>query len=156
MHAGPDVPGTLKPLAGLTRATQNMKWRLPPPVYRSKSTTYPVLSGRGSECTGRRRVLALYVLAENRNRRAAHGPHKIAWRPQVTLALADPPERRDSREFLLHAPRRDAFEAVHQLGQAHLRRIVDQQVYVVGFAVEFLQHRFEVGADRSEISSRRL
>ena len=46
--------------------------------------------------------------------------------------------------------RRDAFEAVHQLGQAHLRRIVDQQVYVVGFAVEFLQHRFEVGADRSE------
>src|SRR5215475_14347347 len=45
------------------------------------------------------------VLAENRNRRAAHGPHKIAWRPQVTLALADPPERRDSRAFLLHAPR---------------------------------------------------
>src|SRR5262249_29261490 len=86
-------------------------------------------------------VLALYVLAENRNRRAAHGPHKIAWRPQVTLALADTPERRDSREFLLHAPRRDAFEAVHQLGQAHLRRIVDQQVYVVWFAVEFLQHR---------------
>src|SRR5215831_12078787 len=70
-----------------------------------------------------------------------HGPHKIAWRPQVTLALADTPERRDSREFLLHAPRRDAFEAVHQLGQAHLRRIVDQQVYVVWFAVEFLQHR---------------
>src|SRR5262249_29544893 len=55
-------------------------------------------------------VLALYVLAENRNRRAAYGPHKIAWRPQVTLALADTPERRDSREFLLHAPRRDAFE----------------------------------------------
>src|SRR5262244_2409773 len=37
-----------------------------------------------------------------------------------------------------------------KLGQAHLRRIVDQQVYVVGFAVEFLQHRSEVGADRSE------
>src|SRR5215475_9441053 len=60
------------------------------------------------------------VLAENRNRRAAHGPHKIAWRPQVTLALADPPERRDSREFLLHAPRRDAFEAVHQLGRPQI------------------------------------
>src|SRR5262249_4155094 len=85
-----------------------------------------------------------------------HGPHKIAWRPQVTLALADPPERRDSREFLLHAPRRDAFEAVHQLGQAHLRRIVDQQVYVVGSPLNcFSTASKSVQTDRN-ISSRRL
>jgi hypothetical protein len=44
---------------------------------RSKGATYPVLQGRGSERTGRRPVLALYVPTENRDWRSAHGPHEI-------------------------------------------------------------------------------
>jgi hypothetical protein len=69
-----------------------------------------LLQGRGSERTGRRPVLALYVLAENRDWRSAHGPHEITRRPQVRLAVADAPERRDGWKFLLHTTR--GFERV--------------------------------------------
>jgi hypothetical protein len=58
-----------------------------PPLRRSKGATYPLLQDRGSERTGRRPVVALYVLAENRDWRSAHGPQEITRRPQVRLAL---------------------------------------------------------------------
>ena len=43
--------------------------------------------------------------------------------------------------------RRHALEAVHQRGDGHLRRVLDQQVHVIVFPVELAQLRAEVAAD---------
>ena len=66
---------------------------------------------------------------------------EVAWRPQGT-----PPQLLvDARVVLLadHATG-DAFEAVHQCRDRHLRWVVHQQVNMVILAVELHQFRLEV------------
>ena len=49
----------------------------------------------------------------------------------------------------------DAFEAIHQARNGHLRRVGDQQMHMIPLAVEFFQGRFEVlahvGKDGSQV-----
>ena len=41
--------------------------------------------------------------------------------------------------LLAEQPRRDALEAVHQRRQSHFRRVVNEQVHVIGISVELDQ-----------------
>lgn len=90
------------------------------------------------------------VLFQDRERRTAHRSSEIAWRPKNAATFPNRPKRHDARKLLFKTPARYAFQAIHQFRQAHLRRIIDQQMHVVTFAVELLQFDIEVGTNRSE------
>ena len=90
------------------------------------------------------------VLFEDREWRTAHRSSEVTRRPKNAATFPNRPERSDARKFLLETPARYALQAVHQLGQAHLWWIIDQQMHMVAFAVKLLQFNFEVGADRDE------
>src|SRR5699024_11067057 len=57
--------------------------------------------------------------------------------PVVALQLGELPA---------HVPAGDALQGVDQPGECHLGRVDDQEVHVVGFAVELHQFGLEVGA----------
>ena len=50
-------------------------------------------------------------------------------------------------KLLAQQPRRDTLERSDQIGQGHLGRVVDQQVYVIVFAVELHQLGIKIFAD---------
>jgi len=68
----------------------------------------------------------------------------------MPLAFPHAPERGNAREFLFHPAGRDALQAVDQLGQADLGRVVHQQMDVVLLAVELAQLHLEVFANIPE------
>src|SRR5664280_2015406 len=83
------------------------------------------------------------VLADDRQRRPAARRREARRRPQMLPVGAD--------AVLLPQPTRGhALERVHQRGHGDRRRVLDQQMYVVVFAVAFDQVSPEVFADRSE------
>ena len=53
-------------------------------------------------------------------------------------------------KLLAKQPRRDTLERSDQIGQGHLGRIVDQQMYVIVFAVELHQLGIKILADACE------
>ena len=53
-------------------------------------------------------------------------------------------------KLLAKHPRRDTLERSDQIGQGHLGRIVDQQMYVIVFAVELHQLGIKILADACE------
>ncbi len=108
-------------------------------------------SPRGSPGSGPSRVLdgtvlLLDVLPHDRQRRAADGPGEVGPGPQALRAPVVPDE---VGELLAQAAGGDALEAVDQLRDGDLGREVDQQVHVVGVAVEHDQLDLEVVADHA-------
>lgn len=57
---------------------------------------------------------------------------------------------RGCRERLLEEPARDTLEAVHQFRQANLRRVVDEPMTVIAFAVELVSLHVATSADTFE------
>ena len=91
--------------------------------------------------------LAFHVLPDDAQRSAAAGRGEVRRGPQV-LPLPDTPLQLG--EVPPDEPRRHTFEAVDQAGQFNGRRVLDQQVHVVVFAVAFHEDGAEVGADLPE------
>src|SRR5450755_4567374 len=88
-------------------------------------------------------ALALDIGADDAQRRSAARRGEVGRRPQVLPVGADPVP-------LPEPPRGDALEGIHQRGDGHLRRVLDQQVHVVVFPVALREHRAEVLADLPE------
>ena len=107
-----------------------------PPTLGPAIKTRDVPAPLGPVLRAHRPLAGFEPLRTDRDRGACDRPHEIARRPKVSLAVANIPERGNGREFLFHPPTRNAFQAVHQLGQSDLRRVVDEQVYMVWFAID--------------------
>lgn len=96
------------------------------------------------ECALDRMVLLLYILAQHRDRYSAYRTGEVRARPQpLRMPIVAHELGNSSRS------RRDETRAgVRELRQRDFGWEVDQQVDVIGFAVELDQFAFEVLTDR--------
>jgi hypothetical protein len=101
----------------------------------------------GSERSGRDGLLLLDVLAQDADGRAPAGRRQVAGRPKNAPALGP---RMEVAKLLAHHATGDAFEAVHQIRQGDLGRVVDQQVNVIRLPAELHQSRLEVLSHRAQ------
>jgi len=85
--------------------------------------------------------LLLDVLLSDARRCPAATGSEVTWRPQGILPIAF----LDVRSLNSEQPTGNTFQAVDHARHRVLRWIVDEQVYVFGFAVHFDQLRLEVG-----------
>src|SRR5690554_5992518 len=88
-------------------------------------------------------TLLFDVLPQGRQRRTTGRRGEVGRRPEMPVHTVPV---HPAGELVPEPPRRDTFEAVHQLGDGHLRGVVDKQVDVVVFAVELDQFGVEVAA----------
>lgn len=100
-----------------------------------------VLQGGVSPSAGA--LLVVNVLADDRQRRSAARCGEVGRRPQVAAH-----RRPVHRTGVLGSqiPGRDTFQAVHQFRHCDLGRVVDEEVNVVGFAVELGEFGLETPA----------
>ena len=89
------------------------------------------------------------VLLDDRKRRSAAGGREVARAPEDALVVA--PD--EIGELLPEQPRRDALEGIHEIGDRHMRRVLDQEMNVVVLAVHLGKHRPEVPAHVLEDAS---
>ena len=99
--------------------------------------------GKPGSCANRASLL-LDVLPDDAEGCPAAGRSEIGRRPEVPVH--DVPVHA-AGELRSQAAGRHAFEAVHQRGHSHLRRVGDQQAHMVVLAVELAKLRAEVAAD---------
>jgi hypothetical protein len=91
-----------------------------------------------------RMPLPLDVLADNAQRRAAARRGQVGRGPEMSVQGVPV---HAAGELRSQVPGRHALQAVHQRRDCHLRRIPDQKMYVIVFAVEIAQFRAEVSAN---------
>ena len=91
----------------------------------------------------KRGLLLLDVLLNDAWRCPATTGGKVRRRPQGILPIAF----LNIRPFYAKQPTGNAFEAVNQARHRVFRWVVDEQVYVLGFAVHFEQLCLEVGTN---------
>lgn len=89
--------------------------------------------------------LVLDVLPDDRQRRTPAACCEIARRPQVIPVCPYP-------VVLAKHPAGDPFECVHELGDRDLRRVLNQEVHVIVFAVALQERGLEVLARGPEHS----
>src|SRR5690606_39171153 len=88
-------------------------------------------------------ALLFDVLPQGRQRRTTGRRGEVGRRPEMPVHTVPV---HPAGELVPEPPRRDTFEAVHQLGDGHLRWVVDKQADVIVFAVELDQFGAEVAA----------
>jgi hypothetical protein len=87
-------------------------------------------------------LLLLDVLLSDAHGCPATTGGKVRWRPQDVVPIAS----LKIRPLDTEQPTGNAFEAVDHARHRALRRVMDEQVNVFGFAIDLDQLRLEVGA----------
>src|SRR5690242_8821500 len=91
-------------------------------------------------------LLLLDVVADDAEGRSAAGGGEVAGRPEHAFPVA----LADVRALLAQQATGNTLEVVHERGDGQLRRILNEQVHMVVFAVHFHERSLRVRTDLGE------